>query len=305
MKKGERGMQSVEDREKKVSVIIPIYNGEKYIGETMSSVINQTYKNLEVLCIIDGTKDQSKEIIEALADPRISVMEQENHGATWTRNRGISLVTGDYVWFLDQDDNLMPGCIEAAVAEIERTGSVGVAVNGHLIDSNSQIIRRMYRFNKPILSLRKLVKGNQLSTTSQVLLRREAMLSNGGFDIDAGMADDWEMWIRVVRDCKLIFLDQYLMQYRLHESNQSKNFEKMFRNEMHIVDEKLRDRQDIRAIRSYSYLRYSSRAANWRLLFTALWFNAYLLFTLRFYWTVGQIVITRLKWNMKKTGGVG
>jgi glycosyltransferase involved in cell wall biosynthesis len=293
----------MEDREKKVSLIIPIYNGEKYIVETLNSVINQSYKNIDVLCIIDGTKDRSKELIEALADSRITVMEQENHGATWTRNMAIKLVSGEYVWFLDQDDNLMPGCIEAAVAEIERTGSIGVAVNGHLIDSNSQIIRRMYRFNKPILSLRKLVKGNQLSTTSQVLLRRDAMLQNGGFDIDAGIADDWDMWIRVVREGKLVFLDQQLMQYRLHESNHSKNFEKMFRGEMHIVDQKLQDRKDKRAIMSYSYLRYSSRAANWRLLFTALWFNAYLLLTLRFYWTVGQIMMTRLRWNMKKTGG--
>jgi glycosyltransferase involved in cell wall biosynthesis len=297
-------MQPMEDSEKMVSLIIPIYNGEKYIVETLNSVINQTYKNIEILCIIDGTKDQSKELIEALADPRISVIEQENHGATWTRNMAINLVSGKYVWFLDQDDNLMPGCIEAAVAEIERTGSAGVAVNGHLIDSNSQIIRRMYRINKPILSLRKLVKGNQLFTTSQVLLRRDAILQNGGFDIDAGIADDWDMWIRVVREGKLDFLDQHLMQYRLHENNHSKNFEKMFRGEMHIVDQKLQDRQDKRAIMSYSYLRYSSRAANWRLLFTALWFNAYLLFSLRFYWTVGQIMATRLRWNMKKTGGV-
>jgi glycosyltransferase involved in cell wall biosynthesis len=297
-------MQPMVDSGIKVSLIVPIYNGEKYIEETMRSVINQTYKNIEVLCIIDGTKDRSKQLIEALADPRITVMEQENRGATWTRNMAIKLVTGNYVWFLDQDDNLMPGCIEAAVAEIERTGSIGVAVNGHLIDSNSQIIRKMYRVNKPILSLRKLAKGNQLFTTSQVLLRREVILQNGGFDIDAGIADDWDMWLRIVREGKIDFLDQHLMQYRLHESNHSKNFEKMFRGEMHIVDQKLKDRRNFRAIMGYSYLRYSSRAANWTLLFTALWFNAFLIFTLRFYWTVGQIMLARMRWNMKKTGGV-
>lgn len=297
-------MQILADREKMVSVIIPIYNGEKYIVETLNSVMNQTHQSFEVLCIIDGTKDRSKELIEAIADPRISVIEQENHGATWTRNRAMGLATGDYLWFLDQDDVLMPRCLEAAIAEIERTGSIGVAVNGHLIDSNSEIIRRMYRFNKPVLSLRKLVKGNQLSTTSQVLLRREAMLRNGGFDIDAGIADDWDMWIRVVQEGKLVFLDELLMQYRLHESNHSKNFEKMFRSEMHIVDQKLRDRQDKRMLMSYSYLRYSSRAASWRLLFTALWFNSYLLLNLRFYWTAAHIMVTRLRWNMKKLGGV-
>ncbi len=297
-------MQITVDREKMVSVIIPIYNGEKYIVETLNSVINQTYQNFEVLCMIDGSKDQSKALIEAIADPRITVLEQENHGATFTRNRAMSLVSGEYVWFLDQDDLLMPGCFEATITEIERTGSIGVAVNGHLINSNSEIIRKMYRFNKPILSLSKLVKGNQLSTTSQVLLRREAMLRNGGFDVNAGIADDWDMWIRVVRDGELTFLDQQLMQYRLHENNHSKNFEKMFRGEMHVVDQKLHDRQDKRAIMSYSYLRYSSRAASWRLLFTALWFNAYLLINVRFYWIAAQIMVTRLRWNLKKLGGV-
>jgi len=284
---------------RKTSIIIPIYNGEKYIVETVVSVINQSYRNLEILCIIDGTKDRSKEWIEKLEDPRVILIEQDNHGAAWTRNYGLSLATGEYVWFLDQDDVLMPGCIEAAITEIERTGSVGVAVNGHLIDSNSKIMRRLYRVNKPNLTLRKLRKGNQLFTPSQVVLRREAIVLNGGFDEGAGLADDWDLWIRLVKGGKIGFLDQYLMQYRLHENNQSRNLEKMLRSEMHVVDQKLDSNQKLS--KSYSYMRYAGRAANWRALLTAVYCNVSLLINMRLYWTAGNILLTRMKWT-NRTG---
>lgn len=285
-----------------VTVMIPIYNGEQYIGETVNSVLKQTYTNLEVLCVIDGTRDRSQEILLGLGDPRIVVEERENRGATFRRNEGMSLAKGDYIWFLDQDDVLAPGAIEAAVKELERTGCDAVAVNGHLIDSAGAVIRRMYRVNKPVLTLSKLAKGNQLFTTSQVLIRKDAAMKVGGFSMEAGIADDWDMWIKLLRSGgSMSFVDQYLMGYRLHDSNHSRNFEKMMRSETFILEQTLGQIGNPKTNRSYSYLRYSTRAADWRALVFALKLNAALAFNPKFYAAAIQVAAARR--SMKKSGG--
>ena len=90
---------------KKVSVIIPVHNSSKYIQECINSVINQTYKNLEIIVIDDKSTDNSVEIIKSIRDKRIKSIElKENVGAALARNKGIELSTGDYICFLDSDD---------------------------------------------------------------------------------------------------------------------------------------------------------------------------------------------------------
>ncbi len=91
---------------KKISVVIPVYNVERYIGLCLDSVINQTYKNLEIICVNDGSTDESLKIIEEYQehDNRIKIINQENRGLSAARNTGIKQVTGDYIAFLDSDD---------------------------------------------------------------------------------------------------------------------------------------------------------------------------------------------------------
>ena len=89
----------------KVSVIVPVYNVEKYIRQCLESIINQTYKNLEIIVVNDGTKDNSMKIVEEyLSDERIKVINKENGGIASARNRGIDEATGEYISFVDSDD---------------------------------------------------------------------------------------------------------------------------------------------------------------------------------------------------------
>lgn len=278
-----------------VSVIIPIYNGQRYIETTVRSVLAQTYGDYEILCIIDGTHDESAAIIEKLNNGKIRLFHHTNRGATSTRNRGLQLAHGEYILFLDQDDVLEPQFLEASIQELERTGATGVAVNGQLINGEGQAIRRMYRINKPALTLGSLLKGNQLYTASQVLLKRKPLMAKiGAFDLNADQADDWDMWIRQAQYGKLVFLDRYLMNYRMHDSNQSLNVGKMLRSELNIVEGKLAGLRNHHAIKSYSYMRYSKRAADWKALSEALRLNASLILQPRFYWTVCQVAWTRM-----------
>lgn len=91
---------------KKVSIIIPVYNSEKYISKCLDSILNQTYKNIEILVINDGSKDNSIDILRDYEkkDDRIVVIDKENEGVAKTRNQGIKKATGDYIMFIDNDD---------------------------------------------------------------------------------------------------------------------------------------------------------------------------------------------------------
>ncbi|MCM1339130.1 MAG: glycosyltransferase [Muribaculaceae bacterium] len=101
----------------KVSVIIPVWNSEKYLKKCLDSVIAQTYKNLEIICVNDGSTDKSLDILNEYAqrDKRIIVVTQENAGVSAARNNGLSVATGDYAAFVDSDDWLEANCYELAI----------------------------------------------------------------------------------------------------------------------------------------------------------------------------------------------
>ena len=105
---------------KKISVIIPVYNVEKYIRQCLESVINQTYKNLEIIIVNDGTKDNSIKIVEEyLSDGRIKVINKENGGISSARNKGIKEATGEYIHFLDSDDWIKVNLYEELIKNIK------------------------------------------------------------------------------------------------------------------------------------------------------------------------------------------
>lgn len=105
----------------KISVIIPCYNAEKYLEKCLESVVNQTYKNLEIVCVNDGSSDKTIKILENYADSdkRIKVINQENFGASQARNNALKLITGSYVAFVDSDDWVDITAFEKAVDKIE------------------------------------------------------------------------------------------------------------------------------------------------------------------------------------------
>lgn len=110
--------------EKKVSVIVPVYNAEKYLEKCVNSIVNQTYKNLEIILINDGSKDNSLALCKKFnADARVVVIDQENRGAAGARNSGISIATGDYISFVDADDWVENTFIEKLVNLIQSTDS--------------------------------------------------------------------------------------------------------------------------------------------------------------------------------------
>lgn len=113
----------------KISVIVPIYNVEQYLAKCIESLIHQTYENLEILLVNDGSKDHSDEIMEEYAkkDARIVCLYKENGGLSDARNYGLKYATGEYCLFIDSDDTLALNAIELCVSKVKETGAEVVA----------------------------------------------------------------------------------------------------------------------------------------------------------------------------------
>lgn len=131
---------------KKVTLIVPVYNSEKYIGKCLNSILNQTYTNFEILVVNDGSKDNSQKVIEEYQSKypnKIIAINQENKGVSRTRNESIKKANGDYIMFIDNDDFLDSDYIETFVTEAEK-GNYDVVLGGYRRpNENGKIIKKM------------------------------------------------------------------------------------------------------------------------------------------------------------------
>lgn len=139
----------------KISVIVPVYNVEKYLKQCLDSIVNQTYKNLEIIIVNDGTKDNSMKIVEEyLQDKRIKVINKENGGLSSARNIGIKEATGDYISFIDSDDYISLNMYEDLVKNIN--GEDIIIFNySRLDDKTKKIVKNKYIKNNKMIILDK------------------------------------------------------------------------------------------------------------------------------------------------------
>ena len=110
---------------RKVSLIIPVYNTVKYLRRCLESAVSQTYENMEIICVDDGSTDGSEKIVDEFAarDGRIIAVHQENRGESNARNTGLRIASGDYIGFMDCDDWIEPDMYECLVRELEEAGA--------------------------------------------------------------------------------------------------------------------------------------------------------------------------------------
>ena len=142
-----------------ISVIIPVYNVERYLAQCLDSVIRQTYENLEIICVNDGTRDSSREILGHYAekDCRIVVIDQENQGLSGARNTGLLYTHGKYVMFVDSDDWIEPDMYLDLIQEMEKAhlDMIKCAVYEGYDDRNKRLIQFKSKVFKKILFMKK------------------------------------------------------------------------------------------------------------------------------------------------------
>ena len=216
-----------------VSVIIPAYNAEAFMADTVKSVLNQTYQDLEIIVVDDGSKDGTLAALEQFGSG-IRVHQQPNGGVARARNTGVGLAKGSWVAFLDADDLWLPEKLERqlaiASAPMSYTDRLNIGSRGDLPELQS-VVTRMHDGD---LFLPLLREGNFITNTS-VMIRRELFEKLGGFYTGLNGTEDWDLWIRVAERHPIALVPQPLVKYRFHGGSISRNYARMCRERTAVI----------------------------------------------------------------------
>ena len=210
-----------EQKKAKVSIVIPVYNGSNYMREAIDSALNQTYKNIEVIVVNDGSKDNSEEIALSYGD-KIRYFSKQNGGVASALNVGIRHMTGEYFQYLPHDDIIASDKIEKQIQAILKSGDeTSICWGGWSFlytDGSKKKNQFLIEFN----DLKKLQTDiypmlfGQINTVS-VLINKKLFDENGFFNEMLWTSQDYDMWFRTFRGRKTIYLADDLVHYRWHE----------------------------------------------------------------------------------------
>jgi glycosyltransferase involved in cell wall biosynthesis len=186
-----------------VSVVITCYNKEDFIGDTILSVVNQTYEDLEIIVVNDGSKDNSLKIINTFQDSRLVIIDIQNSGENSARNIGIINSKGSYIAFLDGDDIWAPNKLFLQMKSMV-SGDLNMSFCDYdTIDSSGRINNTFFKLPNYDFSVEnlknKILSGNfVLGSASSVVLKKEIISNVGLFDEELKWGGDWEFWMRII-----------------------------------------------------------------------------------------------------------
>jgi len=209
----------VEDGNVTVSVIIPTYNCADFLPEALNSVLCQTWRDLEIVVVDDGSTDSTREVVEKYGD-RIRYFHKRNEGPSSARNMGIKEARGTYVAFLDSDDLWEPEKLRIQMDFMAEHPDVRlVCTDSRLMGSRGQ--RHMKLKRDCVGNLFPLLYVKSFVRTSTVLMAGDCFQEIGYFDESYRSAEDYDVWLRVAKRYPIAYLNQPLVRYRKHESNVS------------------------------------------------------------------------------------
>lgn len=202
----------------KVTVLMSVYNGEKYLCEAIDSILAQTFSDFEFLIIDDASTDNTKKILSDYSDERIRVFEnQENLGLTKSLNVGLALSSGDYIARMDADDISMPKRVETQVKFLERnpdiaavgTGSYDIDFEGNIL---AEKIPVAYPGYSDLLTVNQFVHGS-------LLFRKNVLIKEGGYSEEFRYCQDYELMLKLSKKYRLANIQTPLYKLRYHDSS--------------------------------------------------------------------------------------
>jgi len=212
----------------KVSVIIPTHNRKEYLRAAIESVLAQTYKNIEIIVVDDGSTDGTIEVANAYSN-KIRYFLQENLGASVARNFGVSKAAGNFIAFLDDDDLFLEHKLEKQLAIINDQPEIAlVASQAYLVDKDGQIDYNSLVFDRNstgIVPFEEIIITPHTSIApSSCLFRRSIFDEIGLFDPAIRFGEDWDLIIRSARNHKIYYINQPLLCMRVHQQNRMTDY---------------------------------------------------------------------------------
>jgi len=215
----------MEETTAKVSVIMPVYNAEKFLKDSIESVLNQTWKDFEFIIINDGSTDKSLTIIESYAakDRRIKIIDQKNYGVSVSRNNGIFSSKGKYIAFIDADDTWINNKLEIQMEELLKDSELKICgARAKVINEENQEVGK---FNYPPLSYFKIRIDSWYKNpfiTSSLIIKKEILKDDKLFKKGMKLCEDYEFITKYIHTNKSINLNKYLVYYRVHTESSSR-----------------------------------------------------------------------------------
>lgn len=221
-----------------VSIIMPVYNGERFIAKAIDSVLAQSHRQWEVIIINDGSTDSTATVVAQFTDTRIHCIHQENMGLAGARNTGINAAKGKFLAFLDADDEWVPRFLERCVSELMSDGDlVGVyTFNYHIDQDGLQLPRPGAQFVSSEAMYQRLLEGGFFPPCA-VVMRTQVVIDVGLFDsgLQGQGTEDWDLWLRVTNQYTIRCIPEPLALYRIYPSSMSTNAGLMHANRMAVL----------------------------------------------------------------------
>ena len=227
-----------------VSVIIPVYNGRDYIGEAIDSAALQTYRNLEIIVVDDGSSDGTLDILRerAAKDQRIRVISQANGGVAKARNTAIAAARGEFIAPLDADDLWLPGKIQSQMRAMLSAGDdCGFVYTWWAwIDEAGIVLDRSPRWKIEGHKLEVLILINFTGNASVPLFRKHCLVEAGGYNeklaaAKSGGCEDWEVVLRVAAKYRIAVVQDVMLGYRRRPGSMSSAYDTMWRSQQMVM----------------------------------------------------------------------
>jgi len=210
-----------------VSIIIPCYNQGQFLAETIQSALDQDYHHKEIIVVNDGSTDNTRRVAQAFGNT-ICYIEQPNKGVSSSRNTGILAAKGEFVAFLDSDDQYLPDALSTAVSFLDlHTDTAMVCGDAFLLKDNEIMGLKSTQSRRPRNPVNfRWETVEYYATPSTVVLRNSCFAKIGLFDKNLTIgAEDWLMWVQMSLYFNMSYIDKPLIYYRLHDSNATRNKE--------------------------------------------------------------------------------
>lgn len=242
----------------KISVIIPVYNSCDTIANTIDSVLNQDYRNIEIIVVNDGSTDGLFELLSNNYIDNIKLITTVNRGVSSARNTGINNSTGNYIAFLDSDDIWAPDKLSKQIKLIESCSDYCVCyTDRYLINMNSEILITKNRKHHTGDILNKIIVSNFICLSS-VIIKKECFETCGYFDENLTVSEDYDLWIRISSRYKFIYLDEKLVYYRITTGSLTKDRKRMLNNAFNVFSKNICNYEILSKVKLLTIIRFYS-----------------------------------------------